>query len=50
MEKFGEEPVFCHLSKGIITRFAMKSGREVTVNTLKTLMNKDDCCHFEVLA
>lgn len=48
MDKYGPDPIFCTVTKCILTRFAMKSGREVTLNTKKSLMNDDDCCYFEV--
>ncbi|MCK4265758.1 MAG: response regulator [Thermoplasmata archaeon] len=48
MEKFGAEPIFCSVTRCILTRFAMKTDRDVSLDTLKTLMNKDDCCLFEI--
>jgi len=48
MEKFGSEPVYCHLSRGLLTRFALKVNLNVTMEVHKTLMNNDDCCHFEL--
>ncbi len=48
MEKFGPEPSYCHITRGIISRFALKGDRNVILDVHKTLMNKDDCCHFEL--
>lgn len=46
MEKFDSNPVYCHITRGIISRFALKGDRNVILDVKKTLMNNDDCCHF----
>ncbi len=46
MEKFGSNPVYCHITRGIISRFALKGDRNVILDVHKTLMNNDDCCEF----
>ena len=46
MERIGPNPVYCHITRGIISRFALKGDRNVILNVHKTLMNNDDCCHF----
>ncbi len=46
MEKFGSNPVYCHITRGIISRFALKGDKNVILDVKKTLMNNDDCCHF----
>lgn len=48
MDKFGSNPVYCHITRGIISRFAMKGDKNVILNVHKTLMNNDDCCRFEL--
>ena len=50
LEKFGEDPIFCSVTKCILTRFAMRASRDVTLDSRSTLMNKDKCCLFEVKA
>ncbi len=46
MEKIDPDPVYCHVSRCILTRFALRENQNVVLDVLKTLMNKDDCCHF----
>ena len=48
MEKFGPNPVYCYITRGIISRFALKGDENVILDVYKTLMNNDDCCHFEL--
>ena len=47
-EKFGTNPMLCSMTLCILTRFAMKTGREITLKSDKTLMGKDDSCCFKV--
>lgn len=49
-EKFGENPIFCSVTKCILARFAMRAGRDVKFDIRSTLMNRDKCCLFEVKA
>ena len=48
MGKFEPDPVYCYITRGIISRFALKADINVIVDVKKTLMNNDDCCHFEL--
>ena len=48
MEKFGPDPVYCYITRGIISRFALKGDGNIILDVYKTLMNNDDCCHFEL--
>ena len=48
MEKIEPNPVYCYITRGIISRFALKANQNVTLNVHKTLMNKDDECLFEI--
>lgn len=50
MDNFGSDPIFCSVTKCILTRFAMKTGQEINLSTQKTLMNQDDCCVFKISA
>ncbi|MBU4031221.1 MAG: response regulator [Candidatus Thermoplasmatota archaeon] len=47
-EKFGTNPILCSVTRGILTRFAMKTGREIDLRPDMVLMDGSDRCQFTV--
>jgi CheY-like chemotaxis protein len=48
MDKNGPNPVFCFAGRCVISRFAMKTGREFTLDACSTIMGGDKDCRFVV--
>ncbi len=48
MESQGPNPMFCLAARCIISRFAMKTGKEFTMDSTETIMGGDSSCKFEI--
>ncbi|MBU4032169.1 MAG: response regulator [Candidatus Thermoplasmatota archaeon] len=47
-EKFGTNPILCSLTRCILTRFAMKTGREIDLRIDMVIMDGSNQCQFTV--